>query len=153
VVAIEADAVCADLIARKSDGVILMIDLENPSPAQGFAGTERSSLAQRGPSDLVLALALLHHLTLGRGLSLRDVIKWIASIARAGVFEFVPLNDPKAKVLVARRGQPNGPYSLEEFEYQLSQTGRIMERETLPVSGRVLFLWEPAAQPDGCEPN
>jgi hypothetical protein len=40
----------------------LMMDLSNPTPALGFNLTERASLVDRSAADLLLALAVLHHL-------------------------------------------------------------------------------------------
>jgi hypothetical protein len=40
----------------------LVIDLTNPSPDLGWAHQERASLQSRGPADLLMALALIHHL-------------------------------------------------------------------------------------------
>ena len=56
--------------AAREDILPLWLDLANPSPAQGWAHGERTSLAARGPADVVLALALLHHLAIGNNVPL-----------------------------------------------------------------------------------
>ncbi len=48
----------------------LVMDLTNPSPALGWALEERRSLVQRGPADLIMALALVHHLAIGNNVPL-----------------------------------------------------------------------------------
>jgi hypothetical protein len=44
----------------------LLVDLANPSPALGWAHAERRSLLDRADADVVLALALVHHLAISR---------------------------------------------------------------------------------------
>ena len=58
---------------HESNLLPLVIDLTNPSPAIGWDNAERASLAQRGPADLVLALALIHHLAISNNVPLEDV--------------------------------------------------------------------------------
>src|SRR4029453_12547948 len=48
----------------------LLLDLTNPSARSGWAHEERESFADRGPADLVLALALVHHLAIAHNLPL-----------------------------------------------------------------------------------
>jgi predicted RNA methylase len=45
--------------------------------------------------DWVLALAIIHHLTLGRGLSLQEVVKNLSTFSKQGlILEYVDKNDP-----------------------------------------------------------
>jgi len=56
----DVDPACVDILYRervKKDGediLPLVIDLTNPSPALGWAHSERDSLADRGPADMVI---------------------------------------------------------------------------------------------------
>ena len=50
----------------------LLVDLGNPSPALGWAHVERRSLQQRADADVLMALALVHHMAIGRNLSLDE---------------------------------------------------------------------------------
>ena len=58
----------------------LLLDLANPSPAQGWAQPERLSLEQRGPADAVMALALVHHLAIGRNLPLDRIAAFLSRL-------------------------------------------------------------------------
>ena len=49
----------------------LVMDLADPSPARGWRGRERAALEERGRPDLVLCLALMHHLSIGANVPLR----------------------------------------------------------------------------------
>ncbi|MEA3222466.1 MAG: SAM-dependent methyltransferase, partial [Thermodesulfobacteriota bacterium] len=71
VVSIDGDPACTEHVyqrlSRESGlkGILpLTMDLANPSPSLGWDNRERLSLRDRGPADLVLALALMHHLVL-----------------------------------------------------------------------------------------
>ena len=46
----------------------LLLDLTNPSPGIGWENQERMSLIDRGPVDTVIALALIHHLSISNNL-------------------------------------------------------------------------------------
>ena len=57
----------------------LVLDLTNPSPAFGWAGRERHSLTERGPADLVQALAVIHHLAISNNVPLSRVAEYLAA--------------------------------------------------------------------------
>jgi len=81
----------------------LVLDLTNPSPSIGWANQERDSFNQRGPVDLVLALALLHHLAISNNLPLPSIADYFASIAKWAVVEFVPKSDSQVQRLLSTR--------------------------------------------------
>ena len=60
----------------------LVLDLTNPSPALGWANTERDSFGQRGPVDMVFALALIHHLAISNNVPLPRVAEFFASAGK-----------------------------------------------------------------------
>jgi len=72
----------------------LVGDMANPSPDQGWAQNERGGLARRAKPDALLALALVHHLAIGRNIPLDQVIEWIIGLAPVGIIEFVPNRIP-----------------------------------------------------------
>ena len=125
----------------------LVMDLANPSPARGWAHTERMSLADRGPADVVLALALIHHLVLGTGVPLRSVAEWLRSLTRFAIVEFVPPDDEQALRLVAGRREPSHPYSDAEFRRAFGAEFEFRESYPLSGSGRVLHLLAAKAPP------
>ncbi|MBA3259299.1 MAG: class I SAM-dependent methyltransferase [Gemmatimonadales bacterium] len=94
----------------------LLMDLTNPSPAQGWGHRERLSLEQRGPADAVLALALVHHLAIGHNLPLPKVAEFFARIARNLVIEFVPKSDSQVRRLLRNRPDIFPDYTREGFE-------------------------------------
>jgi hypothetical protein len=120
----------------------LVMDLRDPSPAHGWAHTERKSLSDRGPADAVLALALIHHLVLGAGVPLPAVAKWLAGLCHSCIVEFVPPDDPQVLRLVSGRTEETHAYGEDEFRRAFATHFRMRERRTLPSSSRVLYLFE-----------
>lgn len=118
----------------------LLMDLTNPSPAIGWNHDERMSLADRGPADLVLALALVHHLAISGNVPLGDVAKFYHRVARNLVIEFVPKTDSQvSRLLVVRKDIYTG-YTQEGFEEQFGRYFEIRRREPVAGSQRVMYL-------------
>lgn len=121
------------------DVLPLVLDLANPSPAVGWGHTERPSLADRGPVDVVLALALVHHLAIGNNVPLPSVATELARLGRHVLLEWVPPDDPKVKVLKATREDIFTDYTTDGFEAAIADVFDIQRRDPLPGSSRVLY--------------
>ena len=115
-------------------------DAVNPTPAQGWAQAERQGWIERGPADAVLALALVHHLAIGRNVPLPKVIDWLVATAPTGVVEFVGKGDVQVQRMLALRQDIFADYDLETFIGLLQDLARIVERKRLEPSGREL-IW------------
>lgn len=120
----------------------LVLDLANPSPGIGWANTERPALGDRGPVDLVLALALVHHLAIGNNVPLPQVAAFLARLGRHAVVEFVPKGDPKVDVLLATREDVFDGYTVAGFEAAVGQHFQIRERHDVAGSDRTIYLLE-----------
>lgn len=116
-------------------------DLANPSPGLGWAGRERDSLEARGPADLALALALVHHLAIGRNVPLRKLARWMGRLARSLIVEFVPKDDPQTARLLRSRRDVFPDYDQRGFEAAFGAELRLEATRPLPGSGRVVYLW------------
>ncbi|MEE3329311.1 MAG: class I SAM-dependent methyltransferase [Myxococcota bacterium] len=117
----------------------LRLDLSNPSPQLGWAHEERESLAARGPADLVLALALVHHLAIGNNVPLDRIAAFFAQLGRALVIEFVPKSDSQVKRLLATREDIFGDYARDSFEAAFGLYFRIDEATPVEGSERTLY--------------
>lgn len=125
----------------KSDRMLpLVIDLTNPSPAIGWAHAERRSLVERGPADLVLALALVHHLAISNNVPLDQVASFFASCGRALIIEFVPKADSQVQKLLASRRDIFDQYTQTDFEAAFRRYFRIERTIPVPESHRVMYL-------------
>lgn len=130
----------ADAPLTTGEVLPLILDLANPSPALGWAHTERPSLTDRGPVDLVLALALIHHLAIGNNVPLSDVLGHLTSLGDHVLVEWVPKDDEKVRVLLATREDVFADYTRDGFEAAATAHADIVSATALPDSGRVLYL-------------
>ena len=128
------DPLIADLILP------LKQDLANPSPALGWAHVERHSLQERGPTDAVLALALLHHLVIGNNLPFLAIAEFFARISRTAIVEFIPKSDSNAQILMRRRRNMFEDYSQANFENDFSRYFKILQKAPIRDSQRTLYL-------------
>jgi len=120
--------------------ISLRMDLTNPSPALGWRCEERMSLLQRGPCDLALCLALIHHLALGEGIPLGELARGLRSLAQALLIEWVPPSDPQALGLLARRPGAAGAYTQQEFEAAFGREYAIASRVRVRDTERTIYL-------------
>jgi len=119
----------------------LSVNLINPSPDAGWRQRERAGIDARRGADLILCLALLHHLVLGANVPLRQVIDWLVSLAPRGIVEFVPKEDPMAAQLIALKPDIAPDYTLESVTAMLGDRARIERQQAVTASGRVLFAF------------
>jgi hypothetical protein len=118
----------------------LVMDLTNPSPAIGWNLDERMSLVQRGPADLVLALALIHHLAISGNVPLGDIARFMTRVGRKLVIEFVPKSDSQVSRLLVVRKDIFSAYTQERFEQEFSRYFAIDRRDPVVGSERVMYL-------------
>ena len=126
--------------AAKHEGVLpLLLDLANPSPDLGWAGAERDSLEARGPADVVMALALVHHLAIGNNVPLSGIAAYLARLGRRAIVEFVPKEDSQVRRLLGSRRDVFPTYHQEGFEAAFGREFEIERKE--PVEGTVRTLY------------
>lgn len=120
----------------------LHMDLANPSPDQGWRQAERKGFGARGRVDGLIALALIHHLAIARNIPLDQAIAWLASLAPAGIIEFVPKDDPTVQTMLALREDIFPNYTEDNFAALLARHGRIAKSSRVSGTGRTLFWYE-----------
>jgi ribosomal protein L11 methylase PrmA len=119
----------------------LLLDLTNPSPGLGWANEERMSLAERGPVDLVMALALIHHLAISNNVPLDRVADFLAPLAPHLVIEFVPKEDSQVQRLLASRADIFPNYTQAGFERAFARRYDVVESHPVRESVRTLYLF------------
>jgi hypothetical protein len=148
---VDPSAVEANYRAVRANGettlLPLLIDLTNPSPAQGWHHAERMALVQRGPVDAVMALALVHHLAIGNNVPLPQVAAFFADLGRWVIIEFIPKSDSQVRRMLAAREDIFSEYNIEGFENAFSRDFELRSREPIAESERTLYLWERREQP------
>ena len=124
----------------------LVVDLADASPGRGWRGVERRRLEERGRPDLVLCLALVHHLAIGRNVPFSELVAWLRSLGARLVIEFAERDDPMvARLLQAKREEVHESYGREAFEGVLREGFEIRRSEQLGSGTRTLYLATPRA--------
>ncbi|HXB05824.1 MAG TPA: hypothetical protein VNW04_01875, partial [Puia sp.] len=117
------------------------VDIANPTPAAGFHNRERAAFTDRAASDLVTALALVHHLVLTQNIPLALIAGYIAALTRQWlIIEFVPLTDEKCVEMLRNKASYPGPYDQPSFEARFEAWFTIDRRSPVPGTERVLYL-------------
>jgi hypothetical protein len=150
VVAVDADQGPVELLYRdlRREGVekilTLTMNLADPSPGLGWRGLERRSMPERGTPDLVLALALIHHVAISANVPVKEFVDWLASLRTALVIEFPTREDPMVKKLLAPKREGLHPdYELGFFERCLNDAFEVERSERLESGTRVLYHARP----------
>ncbi len=118
----------------------LLMDLSNPSSFIGWGNRERLSLVSRGPADMVMVLALQHHLVIGNNVPFKKLAEFLAQVGRWLIIEYIPKDDIQVKKLLASRKDIFTEYSEESFEQAFGQSFTIKGKYDLPDSQRVIYL-------------
>lgn len=145
VLAVDGDQLVVDrlyrALAQEQHATILplVVDLANPSPGQGWRGLERQSLADRGTPELVLCLALMHHLVISRNIPVDDLVAWLAGLGADLVLEFVDRGDPMVERLLRHRDGQNIDYSAATVEAALERCFASVAKEPLRSGTRTLY--------------
>jgi ribosomal protein L11 methylase PrmA len=118
----------------------LVVDLTNPTPGLGFANRERPALFERTQPDLIVALALIHHLCIGSNLPFSHVARLFAHLAPTLLIEFVPKSDSQVQRLLASRKDIFPNYDQETFAAEFSACFGILDKRPIPGTERTLYL-------------
>jgi len=118
----------------------LVLDMTNPSPAIGWHNSERDDLGQRSKPDLILALALVHHLAISNNVPLPMMAEYFSDLAPKLIIEFVPKSDSQVERLLSTREDIFPDYTFEGFEAAFSEFFKIKKVEDIGGSERKLYL-------------
>ncbi len=125
---------------KRGDILPLILDVANPSPGIGWANTERRSLLERADPDVILALALVHHIAISRNVPLPMLLDLFAQLAPWAIVEFVPKEDPMVRRLLATRKDVFPDYTLDGFRAAAGGRWDTAAEEAIEDSPRTLFL-------------
>ena len=117
----------------------LLADLADPSPAIGWGNAERRSLLERADADVVVALALVHHLAIGRNVPLPMLSELFGRLAPNLVIEWVPKADPMVARLLSAREDVFPDYTVEHFREAFGRNFETVEESPVSDSLRVIF--------------
>jgi len=127
---------------REKNLLPLLQDLTNPSSNIGWANEERMSLINRGPADMVMALALIHHLVISNNVPFHSVAGFLSGLCQTLIIEFVPIHDSQVQKLLVSRKNIFSDYSQDNFEKQFGLFFDIMDSRKVIDSDRVIYLMQ-----------
>ena len=146
VIAVDNDEGCIKMLYRKvkengyGNLLPLCVNITNPTPPSGFAGKERSSFRERVQPDVVLALALVHHLALTNNIPLPMLAAYFAELSPQLIIEFVPKDDEKAKLLLKNKKDIFPDYTMTDFEKYFNVKFSIEKKEHLAGTNRFIYF-------------
>jgi hypothetical protein len=120
----------------------LILDLTNPTSNIGWNNDERISFLQRGPADLVFALALVHHLAISNNVPLYKIAEFFSTISKFLIIEFIPKSDSQVKRLLTTREDIFKNYDEQNFEKEFSKFFKITSSQKLVESERTIYIME-----------
>jgi SAM-dependent methyltransferase len=149
VISIEGDEKCVDEIeeqinVRKLDNIYTLLgNVAEPSPTMGFLNNGTESIYKRGCSDVVLGLALVHHLHISNRLSFEQISLIFASFSNEYlIVEFITITDNKVQLLIKDKKVDLNNYNQDAFINALKIWFEINEIVELNKSKRVLYFLE-----------
>jgi hypothetical protein len=98
------------------------------------------SLEERGPSDAVLALALMHHLAISNNLPFTRIAEFLQKICNSLIIEFVPKGDSQVQRLLSTREDIFPDYNKDAFEAEFSKYFTIQKHVNIKDSERSVYL-------------
>lgn len=117
----------------------LVIDIANPSPAFGFHNKQQPAFHERVRPDLVVALALLHHLVIGLNIPLAMIASYFNELAPELIIEFVPKHDDKVIQMLSSREDVFDNYTQEVFELSFSEYYKILIKQPVEGTHRTMY--------------
>jgi SAM-dependent methyltransferase len=143
-VAIYSDLGDLDQVAKtKSDILPLAVDITRPTPATGWMNSEQSSFLERahGAFDVVLMLAVIHHMQVTERIPLDQVLKLARDLTRdSAVIEYVSPQDPMFKSISVARGHLFAGLTEANFEEVANRYFEVVRSIPLNNGLRRLYL-------------
>ncbi|MDE7168900.1 MAG: hypothetical protein K2N67_01740 [Mucispirillum sp.] len=119
----------------------LIADITNPAAAIGWGNTERSALLSRiSGSDIIMALALIHHIAITNNVPLENIGELFAAAAKYLIIEWVPKDDSQTQIILGGKEDIFSSYNMECFEKCFSKFFHILEKRAINGTKRTLYL-------------
>jgi SAM-dependent methyltransferase len=144
VVAMDIDHVAVERLFQNPDmpdNVLpLLQNVSDPSPNWGWKNAERTDLQSRSKPDLVLCLALIHHVVITANIPLAEFIEWLAQLTDNLVIEYVSRKDDKVETLLRNKDDKYTDYSRESLLASLEKHFAIERQMDVNNGERTLFF-------------
>ncbi len=148
VVAIDYDPVVVGEVWHQArteslDVLPLVVNLTRPTPSTGWLNNECPSFLERasGSFDVVLMLAVIHHMLITERIPLSQIIGLAAEITtKFLIIEYVPPDDPMFRRITRGRDHLHEDLTQRSFELACEKHFKTLKVEPLGDSGRWLYL-------------
>jgi SAM-dependent methyltransferase len=148
VVAIDSDAGSVGRLWRRAsqndlDILPLVVDLCRPTPALGWRNRESTSFLDRARHgfDLVMMLAVVHHLLISERVPLEEILDLAAELTTGLLLlEFVEPSDPMFRRLARGRDALYAHLTASYFESACANRFQILRKQPIAESSRTLYL-------------
>ena len=117
----------------------LVYNVCNPTPALGFNNTERSTLEARSKPDAIIALAVIHHLSITNNVPLDQSADYFADRAGELVIEFVDREDSQVRRLLAQKNVGYDWYTEDLFQASFARRFELRSRQEIPGTQRCIY--------------
>lgn len=134
---------CREKATENSNLTPMVMNLANISPGQGWAGAEREAFDKRMSPDLVLCLALIHHIRLSANIPNVLFLAWLRSLNSDVVLEFVTREDEMVIKLLMNKKEQYKDYDLSNFIEECRRFFSIKDRAPLKNGKREIFFLTP----------
>jgi len=148
VISLDSDPNCVDetyLTARRTNDQFLhplLFNIIDPSPDLGWANEERRSFFKRSKPDLIVAFAIIHHLSISQNIGFDLIAKLFSATGTYLLIEFLEQDDPRVLELLMFKENKQNDYSRMNFEKSFSNHYQILERYQTESKSRVVYLME-----------
>jgi hypothetical protein len=117
----------------------MIADLSNPPPANGMNNEERSSFLSRVKTDLVMALALIHHLAIGKNIPFGMIADLFQRTAKKYlIIEFVPKTDEKIQLMLSGKKDIYTAYTEENFRIAFEKYFTVTKQQAVGSSADII---------------
>lgn len=149
VVAFDADHLAIEHLYRSlaKDGpkniLPLVSNLADPSPALGWRHGERMALGERPRPELILCLALIHHVVISANIPLDEFVAWLGDMGSDLVIEFVTKDDAMVARLLRNKPDIYHDYEVDYFEAAMARHFEVEECTVYHGETRRLYRARP----------
>jgi hypothetical protein len=140
---LDHNAVNANYAFNRKQGVAgihaLVYDVGNPTPALGFRNRERTPLEARSKPDAIMALAVIHHLSLTNNIPLDQTALYFAERCPELVIEWVGRSDSQVGRLLAQKNVPYDWYDEDNFRTIYAKHFTLLSRTPIAGTDRTIY--------------
>ena len=133
------------LKSRDSNITPMVMNLENMSPDHGFNARERTRLDLRSKPDLIMCLAIIHHIRISANIPCDNFLAYLRSLNSEVIIEFVQREDDMVKKLLLNKKEQYLDYNIDAFENSIEKYFSIEKTDLLKGGHRKIYHLIPSS--------